>query len=344
MKLKLSSIILSIAMLLSPTFALAEGQLNLFSWAGYTPPELVEKFEAETGISVTIDTYDTNEALLAKLKAGGGDYDIIVPAHSLIPILKAEGLIQPIGLKEMANFENLEAAFVDPDWDPEGNYSIPWQAGTTSFAVDTAVHGEPVDSMATLFEPPAELHGKIGMFKGSSDLVTLAQIYLGLPFCSEDPGEWQQVLDLLLAQKPAVRVYGGGNTMREQLVTGELAMVSNYSGQVRRGWRQKSSISYIYPKEGVVGWVDVLAVPAGAKNYESARAFINFVLEPANAGIVSNHAGYSNGVKGSGPYMTEELRTARELNVPEGIPVFFLKACSETATEYESQVMTQLLQ
>ena len=186
MKLKLSSLVVPAAMLFAPAFAAAEGQLNLFSWAGYTPPDLVEKFEAETGISVTIDTYDTNEALLAKLKAGGGDYDIIVPAHSLIPILKAEGLIQSIGLKEMANFGNLDAAFVDPAWDPDGNYSIPWQAGTTSFAVDTAVYGEPVDSFATLFDPPAELQGKIGMFKGSSDLVTLAQVYLGLPFCSED--------------------------------------------------------------------------------------------------------------------------------------------------------------
>lgn len=324
--------------------AMAEGELNIYNWAGYTPPDLIEKFEAETGIDVTVDTYDTNESLLAKLMAGGGDYDIIITAHSFIPIHQGEGLIQPLGLKDMENFENLDKQFVDASWNPDGDYGVPWQWGTTSFAVDNAVYDAPIDSYETLFSPPEALQGKIGMFKGAQDIITLAELYLGVPFCSEDPAEMKQVLDVLLAQKPQVKIYGGGAAMREQLVSGELAIASEYSGQVQRGRREKASLTYVYPKEGVAGWVDAVAIPANAKNYENARLFIDFTLAPENAAMISNHAGYASGVPSSREFTREDLVNSPENNVPEGIKVVPLETCSAKAADLETQVMTELFQ
>lgn len=341
----INTLAITIASTLIGTSAFAEGKLNIYNWAGYTPPDLVEKFEADTGIDVTIDTYDTNETLLAKMQAGGGgSYDIIVIAHSLIPVLDGESLIQPIGLADMENYSNLADQFVKPSWDPTGDYAIPWQWGTTSFGLDTSVYDGTVDSYSVLFEPPQELQGKIGMFKGAMDLITLAQLYLDVPFCSEDPTEMQRVLDLLLAQKAHVKLYGGGAAMREQLVSGELAMASEYSGQLLRGRRENGNLAYVYPKEGVVGWIDALAVPAGAQNFENAQIFVNYLLEPEHAAMLSNHAGYLNGIPTSTPFMKEELVTAPELNVPEGIRVVPLVACSEAASELEAQLMTQLLE
>ncbi|NIA71311.1 extracellular solute-binding protein [Pelagibius litoralis] len=324
--------------------AYAEGQLNIYNWAGYTPPDLVKKFEAETGIDVTIDTYDTNEVLLSKLQAGGGSYDIIVTAHSFIPVHAAEGLIQPIGLKDMENIENLDPQYLTADWNPEGDYGVPWQWGTTAFAVDRTVYNEPVDSYETLFTPPGALQGKIGMFKGASDLISLAQLYLGVPFCSEDPSEMQRVLEVLLAQKPHVKVYGGGGAMREQLVSGELIAASNYSGQIVRGREQKPELEYIYPKEGVASWIDVVAIPKGAQNYENAQEFINYILQPEHAAMLSNHAGYSNGVPASREFMREDLLAAPELIVPDGIRVVPLATCTAAASDLEAQLMTQLLE
>lgn len=324
--------------------AFAEGTLNIYNWAGYTPPDLIEKFEKETGVDVTIDTYDTNEALLAKLQAGGGDYDIIITAHSFIPIHAAEGLIQPIGLKDLENFGNLDPQFVNADWNPGGDYAVPWQWGTTSFGIDTAVYGAPVDSYETLFNPPAELQGKIGMFKSAADLITLAELYLDVPFCSEDPAEMQKVLDVLMKQKPFVKLYGGGAAMREQLVSGELAMASNYSGQIKRGRADKPTLQYVYPKEGVAGWIDALAVPKDAKNFENARAFVNFILAPENMAMISNQAGYANAVPASTEFLNDDLASAPELSVPEGIKVVPLATCSAAASELEAQVMTQLFE
>ncbi|MFU0507553.1 extracellular solute-binding protein [Pseudaminobacter sp. NGMCC 1.201702] len=324
--------------------AQAEGKLNIYNWAGYTPPELVEKFEKETGIDVTIDTYDSNETLLAKLKAGGGGYDIIVTAHTFIEVNAKEGLIQKFNPKDLPNFKYLDKKFVDPSWDPEGQYSLPYQWGTTSFAVDTAVYDKPIDSFETLFNPPAELAGKVGMLKGGSDLIAMAELYLGVPLCSEDPAEMQKVLDLLLAQKQSVKVYAGAAALRDQMVSGEIAMTSNYSGQVQRARADKKTVQYIYPKEGVIAWVDALAIPADAKNLENARKFADFLLAPENAGALSNHAGYSNGSVGSQEFMKPELIEAPELNVPEGIKTEPMKTCSPAANELEAQIMTQLMQ
>jgi len=324
--------------------AQAEGKLNIYNWAGYTPPDLVEKFQKEMGIEVTIDTYDTNETLLAKLKAGGGGYDIIVTAHTFIPVMAKEGLIQKFNPKELGNYSHLDKRFENPSWDPEGQYSLPWQWGTTSFAVDTAVYDKPIDSLETLFNPPAELAGKVAMFKGASDLMALAELYLGVPMCSENPAEMQRILDLLLAQKPAVKLYAGAAAIREQMVSGEIAMGSTYSGQAKRTRADKASVKYIYPKEGVITWIDALAIPADAKNFENARKFANFILDPANAGALSNHAGYSNGSVGSEKFMKEELISAPEINVPSDIKTFPMVTCSEKAVEFETEIMTRLMQ
>lgn len=324
--------------------AQAEGKLNIYNWAGYTPPDLVAKFQKEAGVEVTIDTYDTNETLLAKLKAGGGGYDIIVTAHTFIPIMAKEGLIQKFNPKDLQNYSHLDKRFDNPSWDPEGQYSLPWQWGTTSFAIDTSVYDKPVDSFETLFNPPQELAGKVAMFKGASDLMALAELYLGVPLCSEDPAEMQRVMDLLLAQKPAVKLYAGAAAIREQMVSGEIAMGSTYSGQAKRTRADKPSVKYVYPKEGVLSWVDALAIPADAKNLENARKFANFMLAPENAGALSNHAGYSNGSVGSEKFMKEELINAPEINVPAGTKTYPMLTCSEKAVELETQIMTRLLE
>ena len=73
--------------------ALAEGELHIYNWGNYTNPELIEKFEAEYGIEVTITDYDSNDTALAKIEAGGSGFDIVVPSASYIPIYVEKGLI-----------------------------------------------------------------------------------------------------------------------------------------------------------------------------------------------------------------------------------------------------------
>jgi len=247
----------AVSFLLGSSTALAAGQVNIFTWSGTFAPDVLKKFEAETGIKPTIDSYDSNETLLAKLKQGGSGYDVISPTHEFLPILIQEGLIQDFNPAAEPYYNNLVDDLKKPAWDPQGLYTMPYYWGTTSFGLDSSVYNEPVDSYSTLFNPPKALQGKINMFDSPSEIMSMVSLYLGLPFCTEDSKQAQQILNLLKAQKPFVKTYSSkAGSIRENLIAGELAMSTVWGGSFLRARESRTSLTYIYPKEGVLAWVE----------------------------------------------------------------------------------------
>ena len=323
--------------------ATSASELFIYNWTDYTAPELIEKFESRTKIMVTLDTYDSNETLLAKLKQGGAGYDIVVPSHNFVEILTSEGLIRKINAKSLPGYDNIDPKWKGPAWDPGNEYTIPWQWGTTSFTVDTSIYKGDVDTYATLFEPPAELQGSIGMFRTPDEVIPMAQIYLGLPLCNESAEDMKQVLSLLEGQKPHVKVYNSDGIL-ERLVSGDTAAHMNWNGYSMRARKEKASLRYAYPREGSLTWFDNLAVPTGARNYDNALKFVAFMLEPENAAIQSSFAGYANGIAGSAEYMSEELKSAPEVAAPADVKAVFTRTCSEQAIRLADRVWTKLLQ
>ena len=137
MKLLTSS---AMALALLANSAAANGELVIYHWFEYLPAELIEKFTAETGINVTMDTYDSNEAMLASLKAGGmGTYDVAVPTDYMVTIMAGEGLLDTVADGELANKGNIAPEWADPSFDPGWTHSVPYQWGSTSFSVNTEV-------------------------------------------------------------------------------------------------------------------------------------------------------------------------------------------------------------
>ena len=342
--IKLKSVLTTsvLSLMFSSTIALADGDLFIYNWTDYTAPDLIAKFEKDTGIKVTLDTYDTNETLLAKLQSGATGYDIVVPGHNFVEILVNEDLLQKINASGMENYDNLTADFTSPPWDQNNEYTIPWQWGTTAFTVDTSVYSGDINGYGVLFDPPAELQGKVGMFKSAAEVISMAQIYLGVPLCTEDPQEMKKVLALLEAQKPHVKIYSSDGIL-ERLSSGDAAIHQNWNGYSIRAREANASMRYAFPKEGVVTWADNLAIPKGAKNYDNAIKFIEYMMQPENIAIQSNFAGYSNGIKGSLEYMSDKLKSAHELSPPEGTKMVFSKSCSEAAIKLSSKVWTTLL-
>ncbi|MEM6276176.1 MAG: extracellular solute-binding protein, partial [Pseudomonadota bacterium] len=158
------------ALAITASAAAAEGELVIYHWFEYIPQELLDKFTAETGINVTMDTYDSNEAMLASLKAGGmGTYDVAVPGDYMVSIMIGEGMLDPIGEGELANKGNISEAWADPSFDPGWTHSIPYQWGSTSFMVDTAEFDGDINTTDILFNPPPELSGKINMLDSQGE-------------------------------------------------------------------------------------------------------------------------------------------------------------------------------
>lgn len=333
---------ISATVMISATAGGADNNLFIYNWTDYTSPDLIKKFEQSTGISVTLDTYDSNETLLAKLQSGATGYDIVVPSHNFVDIFIKEGLLQKINASKLASYSNITDDFKSPPWDENNDYTIPWQWGTTSFTVDTDVFNGDINTYNILFKPTAELRGKIGMFKSADEVISMAQISLGLPLCSENPKEMSKVLDLLQEQKPFVKVYSSDG-ITERLVSGDTAIHQNWNGYSMRAREVKASMQYAFPKEGVITFADNLAIPKGAQNYDNAIKFIEFMMQPENAALQSNFAKYANGIKGSDTYLSAELKTAPELSPPAGTPMVFSQSCSEQAIKLQSRVWTTLL-
>jgi spermidine/putrescine transport system substrate-binding protein len=310
--------------------ATAAGELFIYNWTDYTSPELLKKFEKETGIKVTLDTYDSNETLLAKLKAGGGGYDIAIASHNFVPIMIKEGLLHKVDAPKLKGYNNIADQWKSPAWDPGNIYSIPWHTGTTSFAVDTSVYKGDINTYKILFDPPPELQGSIGMFNAPEEVISFANAYLGFEQCNENVAQMKKVLELLMKQKPHVKVYNSDG-IKERLVSGDTAIHQTWNGYAMRARGEKPSIKYAYAKEGVISFMDNLIVPKGAKNKDSAIKFMEFMMQPENAALQTNFARYANVISGSEAFLAEDLKTAPEIIVPKGVKAIFVPACSEKA-------------
>jgi spermidine/putrescine transport system substrate-binding protein len=337
------SLLTAFAFSLGATLAKAEGELFIYNWTEYTPPELVDKFEAETGIKVSVDTYDSNETLLAKLQAGATGYDLVVPSQNFVPIMINEGLIQKVAVHELPNYANYEEKWKKPEWDPEHEYSAPWQWGTTSFSFHSEEYSGSGESLAEFFEPSEELRGRLSVFPTPDEVISLANIYLGIDFCSEDPKEMKRIQDMLVAQKDYVVAYNN-ETMSDLITSGEALMTNHWNGFSRLGRLAGAPVQYAYPKEGVVGWFDSLVVPTSAKNVENARKFMNFMMDPVNMAILTENQGYGDAIKGTAQYYSEELKTAPEVNPPSDLNVVFAPTCSPKAQSLIDKVWTKVLQ
>ncbi|OCW57997.1 extracellular solute-binding protein [Hoeflea olei] len=325
--------------------ARAEGELHLYNWSNYFAPELLERFEQETGTKVTVDNYASEDDLLAKLQAGGGGYDVIFPGATTLGVMVEKGLLAKIEVSQMENFKNLLPAFTTIAGDENREYSAPYMWGTTGFTYDPAMvpGGKLEESWKELFEPRDELKGKIAMLNEVSDVWNAAAYYTGIDKCTEDPAEAQQILDLLMAQKPDVRLYSNDGTI-DRMVAGEVAAHMQWNGAAHRVKEKKPDAVYVYPKEGTSFWTDVIAVPKDAPNLEAAKTFVNWMMSPEIAAIASNYTGYSNAVSGSGEFLREDLKADPAVNTPEDYNdrLRAFKACSPASKDLREKVWTKL--
>ncbi len=331
---------------LTTSLALAQGQsINLYNWSNYIPPELLKKFEKETGIRVNLDVYDSNESLLAKLKAGATGYDVIVPSDYMVKIMIDEGLLEKIDAYKLTNFKNVADFSVRPPFDPRREYSAPYMWGVTGFTYDAArvPGGKLEDSWKSFFEPPEALRGKVVALNDANDLYSAAAYYLGFDQCTEDPKQAEKILAVLLKQKPYLAAYNSDGTI-ERMQAREVIMHHQWNGAAHRTKKKLPTAVFVYPKEGLPFWNDNFAVPKGAKNKAGAIRFINWMMDPKNIAVASNFTGYNNSIKGSSAYFEPALKADPAVNTPANLTSRFRpnKICSQKAIDLRDKVWTRL--
>lgn len=330
------------ALLASCAFAHAEGELNIFNWGNYTNPELIKKFEETYKVKVTLTDYDSNDTALAKIRQGGHGFDIVVPSASAMPVFIGEGLLLEARPDQMENFKHMDPQWVDVPFDPGRKYSVPWQWGTTGVAVDKSVYSGDPNTSAIFLDPPAELVGKVNVVPEMSDVMHLAITYAGGEPCTGDMEVLKKVRDLLVAAKPKWISMDYGTV--EKYTKGDLAASVDWNGATFRGRLANPNIVYGYPKEGYPIWMDNASILKDAKNVENAKLFLNFIMAPENAALISAFARYANGIKGSEAFMPEDMKTAPEVNIPESAKAAgkFNLACKPEVQEIYTKIWTEI--
>ena len=324
----------------APGAALGEGVLNIYNWGNYTNPELIAKFERTYDVKVTMTDYEFNDAALAKVKAGGHGFDIVVPTSTVLPVWIREGLLLETRPDLMANFKNVAPRWVDVAFDPGRHYTVPWQWGVTGVSVNTDYFKGDVDTWAVVFAPPPELAGKVNVVPEMADIMAGAAMYAGGKPCTDDKAIWKRVRDVLRAAKPkwAAMDY----STPENYAQGDFRAGALWNGPSFRARLVNPAIKFGFPKDGFPIWMDSVGVLADARNVENAKLFQNFVMAPENAALISAFARFANGIVGSERFMPADMQNAPELTLPEGHKGVFLETCPPEVNEIMTRIWTEL--
>jgi len=269
-----------------------KSELRIYTWTDYLPQEVIDGFHQRTGITVTVDTYDSNETLMAKLASGVAAYDLVVPSDYIIQPLIRQKLIVPLDKSRLTNLPNLDPAFLNQRFDPGNGYSIPYLWGTTGLAYDKKKITTPVDSWDVLFDP--QWTGKILMLNDPRECFAVALKRMGKSINETDPAVLHQAADMLKKQHALVRAYNSED-YDKTLASGDVLIAHGWNGQLAKVVSQNpDQFAYVLPKEGGTIWMDNVCIPTAANNADAAYLFMNYILEPEQAAKIVNGVSYAS--------------------------------------------------
>ena len=278
-------------------------KLSVFCWSEYIPQSVIDQFSKETGIQVSVENYASNEEMLAKLTAGGGQYDIIQPSEYVVEALIAQKLLHPIDKTKIPNLSNIAPQFLKMGFDPDNSFSVPFMAGTVGIVVNTDLIKDDIKSFADVFKP--ENKGKIVVLDDAREITAWALLSQGLPINDMSDTNLEKVKPLLANWLPMVKVFDS-DSPKPALLNGDVAIGVVWGGEGAILLQSDPKFRWIIPAEGTHLFIDSLAIPKTAKNVDNAEAFMNFILRTDISKQISDAFPYTNPNLAARKILTEE--------------------------------------
>ena len=308
-----------------------EKVLNIYNWPDYIPEGMIANFEKETGIKVNYDTFETNEALHAKLVAGNTGYDIVVPGTVFAKGQIEGGLLQPLKKEQIPNLANMDPAIMTTltKADPENKHLVPWAWGFTTVGinktkVEKALGGMPMPENAwdLVFKPEYTSKLKscgIAYLDSPTEIIPVALHYIGKDAYSNDAADYKLAQEMLMKVRKDVRLFS--STMIDDIAGGKACVAVAWSGDVNiaagraKENGSKDVIEALLPSTGALIFFDTMAVTKDAKHPNNAMAFIDFYLRPENAAAMANEMTYPTGNKAATDKINPEIASNKTIFV-----------------------------
>ena len=265
--------------------AMAEDNVvNVYVWSQELSPKIVAQFQKDTGIKVNYSTFDSNEVLYAKMKASKqAQYDVVEPSSYYITRMARENMIEALDKTKLSNYQNLNPAFTHPDYDPKGEYSIPWVWGLTGIFVNRKYYPEDkIEKWTDLWSP--KYHDSLLLLDDPREVFNIGLMTLGYNPNTSNLQQLQKAYNNLVGLLPNVRLYNS-SSVASILIDEDATIGMAWNADVYKASVQNPDIKFIYPKDRFVVWVDAFVVPSNAPHRENAYKFLNYVMQAKIAAL-----------------------------------------------------------
>jgi spermidine/putrescine transport system substrate-binding protein len=291
-----------------------QGDLLLSNWVDYSDPANYKAYQKDNGPKIKVSGYGSNDELLAKLRAGGSKYDVVAPTGYAVKTMIEQDLAMPLTHELIPNLKNLEPAFTKVSYDPGNKYSVPKDYGITSFYwLTDKVSDNPrtIKECFELLKDPKMKALNVNFLEGGTQVMALALKALGFSLNTENQEEIDAAKQLLIDVKPNIDTIN--STYIERASRGEIDFGMGWNGDVRRAIealkKKDREMVYLVPEDSTEYWVDNWVIPAQAEHPVAAHKWIDFVLDPVNAGKEMNYHAYAvpvTGIQGVDPALAED--------------------------------------
>jgi len=280
----------------------------VYNWTEYLPESALQAFTKETGIEVEYATYESNEAMYAKIKLlEGKGYDVVVPSTFYVEKMRKEGLLQKLEKEKLKNIANLDPALLNKPYDPNNEYSVPYLVSATGIAINgKVVDASKITKWADLWKP--EYVGKIELMDDMRD-----NFYIGLRLCgfqdnSTNEAEIKCAYEKLKELLPSVKTFNS-DAPKVPLIQGNVNIGAIWNGEAYKASQELENVQFVYPEEGATFAIDSFVIPKGAANVDAAYKFIDFMLRAESAKAAIEDLGYTAPNLAGQALLDEKLRT-----------------------------------
>jgi spermidine/putrescine transport system substrate-binding protein len=253
-----------------------ESIVNVYTWSGDIPDAVIQQFEKETGIKVNFSTYDSNEIMYAKLRAGKNPgYDVIEPSSYYVDRMRRQNMLEKLDKNKLPNFKNINPGFLNQAYDPHSNYSIPFTWGVTGIFVNKDYfNARSITRWSDLWNE--KYADELLMLNDSREVFSMALRTLGYSVNDSNPEHIKQAYLKLKELIANIKIFN--SEVLSILIDEDANIGMVWSGDLYKAKKENPQLEFIYPKDGFVIWVDNFAIPKDAPNRANAYKFLNFML------------------------------------------------------------------